>query len=81
MKMITKSDIKFGQIYAAKISGRIVPVCITGKNKYCANHFDAENLRTKRNVIIRSGRKLRAWWDAGNHQWIQAQHFQSSFIK
>ena len=53
-------DIEIGQVYAAKISGRIVAVRILSISRYCDKHFIAENLRTKRQVVIRSGQKLRA---------------------
>jgi len=54
-----KQDIKIGGVYAAKISSKLSPVRILSVSPYCNLHWIAENLRTKRQVVIRSPQKLR----------------------
>jgi len=50
-------DIQVGKVYAAKISGVVVPVRLAGESRH--GGWDAINLRTGRMVRIKSGRKLR----------------------
>jgi hypothetical protein len=52
-----KSDIHIGGIYAAKVSGSITHVRITGESRY--GGWDAINVRTQRHVYIRSAARLR----------------------
>ena len=52
-----KNEITIGGVYAAKVSGRIVPVLITGESP-CGG-WDAVNTQTKRAIRIRSAARLR----------------------
>lgn len=52
-----KRDVMIGGIYAAKVSGRIVPVRITAESRY--GGWDAINTRTNRPIRIRSAQRLR----------------------
>lgn len=55
-----KKEIEIGKVYTAKISGKISPVRILSISQYNPRHWVAENIRTKRQIIIRSAQKLRA---------------------
>jgi len=57
---MTKKEIEIGKVYLAKISGRLSPVRILSFSQYNSRHWVAENVRTKRKIIIRSAAKLRA---------------------
>ena len=52
-----KNDITIGCVYAAKVSGKIVPVCITGASPH--GGWDAVNTQTQRIIRIRSAARLR----------------------
>ena len=52
-----KYEITIGGVYAAKVSGKVVPVRITGASPY--GGWDAVNEQTKRTVRIRSAARLR----------------------
>ena len=52
-----KNQITIGGIYAAKVSGKVVPVRITGESPY--GGWDAVNTQTKRTVRIRGAARLR----------------------
>ena len=52
-----KNEITIGGIYAAKVSGKVVPVKITGESPY--GGWDAVNTQTRRAVRIRSAARLR----------------------
>ena len=52
-----KDQVKIGQVYAAKVTGKIVPVRITGESRH--GGWDAINVRTKRSVHIKSAQRLR----------------------
>lgn len=52
-----KTDVKVGQYYWAKVSGKIVPIQIFATNPY--GGWYAKNMRTKRRVPIHSARRLR----------------------
>lgn len=54
-----KKEIEIGKVYVAKISGRLSPVRILSISRYNSCHWIAKNLRTKRQVVIRSAQKLR----------------------
>lgn len=54
---VKKKEVQIGRIYAAKISGRVVPVKVTASHD--AGGWTAENLRTGHPVRIRSAAKLR----------------------
>lgn len=54
-----KKEIEIGKVYLAKISGRLSPVRILSFSPYNSCHWIAENIRTKRQVVIRSAQKLR----------------------
>ena len=52
-----KNQIIIGGLYAAKVSGKVVPIRITGESPY--GGWDAVNTQTKRTVRIRSAARLR----------------------
>ena len=52
-----KHEITIGGVYAAKVSGKVVPVKITGESPY--GGWDAVNTQTRRAVRIRSAARLR----------------------
>ena len=52
-----KKDIAIGGVYAAKVSGKVVLIRITGQSPY--GGWDAVNTQTKRAVRIRSAARLR----------------------
>lgn len=52
-----KSEIKIGSIYAAKVSDQLAAVKIKGDRPY--GGWDAINLRTGREVRIKSAQRLR----------------------
>ena len=52
-----KNEITIGGMYAAKVSGKVVPVRITGASPY--GGWDAVNEQTKRSVRVRSAARLR----------------------
>lgn len=52
-----KNEITIGGVYAAKVSGKVVPIRITGQSPY--GGWDAVNTQTKRTVRIRSAARLR----------------------
>jgi len=53
-----KEQVKIGQVYAAKVTGKIVPVRITGESPH--GGWDAINVRTNRPVRIKSAQRLRS---------------------
>ena len=52
-----KNEITIGGVYAAKVSGKVVPVKITGESPY--GGWDAVNTQTKRAIRVRSAARLR----------------------
>ena len=52
-----KNEVTIGGVYAAKVSGKVVPVRITGPSPY--GGWDAVNTQTQRAVRIRSAARLR----------------------
>ena len=52
-----KNEVTIGGVYAAKVSGKVVPVKITGESPY--GGWDAVNTQTKRTVRIRGAGRLR----------------------
>lgn len=52
-----KKDVKIGTTYAAKISGTVQPVTITGESLY--GGWNGRNEKTGRAVRIKSAQKLR----------------------
>ena len=52
-----KADVKIGETYAAKVSGRIVHVRIDGVSAY--GGWNATNLETKRVIRVKSAQRLR----------------------
>ncbi len=52
-----KHEIAIGGVYAAKVSGKVVPVRITGESPH--GGWQAVNLQTRRAVRIRSAARLR----------------------
>jgi hypothetical protein len=55
--VMKKDDIKLGGTYLAKVSGKVVPVLITGESPY--GGWDAVNTQTKRAIRVRSAARLR----------------------
>ncbi len=52
-----KHEITIGGVYAAKVSGRIVPVKITGESPY--GGWRTVNMQTQRAIRVRSAARLR----------------------
>jgi len=52
-----KSEISVGGTYVCKVSGKVVPVRITGQSPY--GGWDAVNTQTHRTVRIRTAARLR----------------------
>jgi len=52
-----KADVQIGGVYAAKVSGKVVPVRITAESPY--GGWDAVNTISNRAVRIKSAQKLR----------------------
>lgn len=52
------AEVSIGAVYMAKVSGTLVPVRITRESVF--GGWDARNLRTQRNIRIRSARRLQA---------------------
>ena len=52
-----KHEITIGGVYHAKVSGKVVPIRITGESPY--GGWDAVNTQTKRAVRIRGAARLR----------------------
>lgn len=52
-----KNEITIGGTYAAKVSGKVVPVRITAESRY--GGWEAVNTQTRRTIRIRSAARLR----------------------
>jgi len=52
-----RCDVHIGHLYSAKVSGKVVPVRITGESRY--GGWDAVNVETRRAVRVRSPQRLR----------------------
>lgn len=52
-----KADVKVGGTYAAKVSERVVPIRINNVSHY--GGWDAVNLKTSRDVRIKTAARLR----------------------
>jgi hypothetical protein len=52
-----KHEVTLGGVYAAKVSGKVVPVRITGESPY--GGWDGVNTQTKRTIRIRGAGRLR----------------------
>ena len=55
-----KADVKLGGVYAAKVSGKVVPVRIDAENP--RGGWDATNTATRKKVRIKSAQRLRGPW-------------------
>jgi len=55
-----KADVKVGSLYAAKVSGKVVPVRVDSVNG--RGGWDATNTATNKKVRIKSARRLRGPW-------------------
>ncbi|MFO8012585.1 MAG: winged helix-turn-helix domain-containing protein [Phycisphaerae bacterium] len=55
-----KADVKVGNVYGAKVSGKVVPVRIDAENP--RGGWDATNTATNKKVRIKSARRLRGPW-------------------
>jgi len=55
-----KADVKVRALYAAKVSGKVVPIRIDAENP--RGGWDATNTVTKKKVRIKSARRLRGPW-------------------
>lgn len=52
-------DVKLGDVYLAKVSGRLVEVRVLCESPY--GGYDATNLATGRRVHMRTAARLRPW--------------------
>jgi len=52
-----KANVTLGGVYAAKVSGKVVPVRLDAESRY--GGWDATNLATKKQVRIKSAQRLR----------------------
>jgi len=52
-----KDEVSIGGVYAVKVSGKVVPVRVTGESPY--GGWDAVNTKTRRSVRVRSAARLR----------------------
>ncbi len=66
MKM---AEVRIGEVYVAKISGRLVPVRIEGESVY--GGWVGRNTITERTVRIRSAQKLRRQYVAGKPLFVE----------
>ncbi|HPD17796.1 MAG TPA: winged helix-turn-helix domain-containing protein [Planctomycetota bacterium] len=66
-----KKEVVIGGRYLAKVSGRVVPVRITGESRY--GGWDAVNVETNRAVRIRGAQRLRRPADAATRQAIAGE--------
>jgi len=66
-----KNEVVIGGRYLAKVSGRVVPVRITGESRY--GGWDAVNVETNRAVRIKSPQRLRRPADAATRQSIAGE--------
>jgi hypothetical protein len=55
-----KDNVKLGSVYAAKVSGEVVPVRLDKVNAH--GGWDGTNMRTKKQVRIKSAQRLRGLW-------------------
>jgi hypothetical protein len=67
-----KRDIKIGETYLAKVSGKLVPVRITSESPH--GGWNAVNTTTGREVRIRSAARLRRPLDTGSLPAPKAHH-------
>jgi hypothetical protein len=66
-----KNEVVIGGRYLAKVSGRVVPVRITGESRY--GGWDAVNVETHRAVRIKSPQRLRRPADAATREAIAGE--------
>jgi len=64
-----KAEVKVGGVYAAKVSEKVVPVRIDGESVH--GGWVATNLVTRRQVRIKSARRLRGHWPTGDNRAAQ----------
>ena len=55
-----KNGVKLHEVYAAKVSGEVVPVRLDKENPH--GGWDGTNMRTKKQVRIKSAQRLRGLW-------------------
>ena len=55
-----KDNVKLGVTYAAKVSGEVVPVRLDKENPH--GGWDGTNMKTKKQVRIKSAQRLRGLW-------------------
>lgn len=55
-----KAEVVIGKTYAVKVSGNVVPVRIDRESQY--GGWDGTNLRTRKQVRIKSAQRLRRLW-------------------
>jgi len=53
-----KKDVQIGHVYAAKVSGRVVPVRLIRESQY-GGGWIATNTKTNRDVLIKTAARLR----------------------
>lgn len=63
------ADVKIGEVYIAKISGRLVPVKILEESPY--GGWIGRNTITERTVRIRSSQKLRRQYVIGKPLFVE----------
>ena len=68
-----KKDVRLGGTYAAKVSGRLVPVRIDGPYPYGNGGWVATNLATGRDVVIRSAQRLRFVVEQVDGRWVRTR--------
>ena len=54
-----RKEIEIGKVYVAKVSGRLCPVKILSLSQYDSRHWIAMNLKTKKQIFIKSAQRLR----------------------
>jgi len=74
-----KNEVVIGGRYLAKVSGRVVPVRITGESRY--GGWDAVNVETHRAVRIKSPQRLRRPADAATREAIAGEETDMSKAK
>ena len=55
-----KATIQLHKVYAAKVSGAVVPVRLDKENSH--GGWDGTNMKTKKQVRIKSAQRLRGLW-------------------
>jgi hypothetical protein len=67
-----KDEVKIGGTYAAKVTGKVVPVRIDAANPHSG--WDGTNMKTKKPVRIKSAQQLRGPWPKQFREQMRAVH-------